>query len=152
MMSACYFDTGVVLKLVIEEPLSARVRAFVHARRVPIPFSRLIEVEIENALHALLFREAITGSQLAGARSLVADLVREGRFRSLPLSLDRIATETLSLAPLVTPKTGCRTLDLMHVATAKLLMAEAFVSTDRRQINAAQMCGLHTINIGDDET
>ena len=145
-MNRPFFDTGVALKLVVEEPMSAAVRAFVAARRVPVPFSRLIEVEIENALQALFFRGAITGGQLAGARSLLGSLVRKGQFRRVELSLDKIAAETLSLAPLVTSKTGCRTLDLMHVATAKLLGAGEFVSTDKRQIAAAAVCGLQVVN------
>lgn len=146
-MTGPYFDTGVALKLVIEEPLSPVVREFVAKQRIPVPFSRLIEVEIENALQALLFRREITGAQLAGARGLVEGLVRKGQFQRVDLSLDKIATETLSLAPIVTSKTGCRTLDLMHVATAKLLGGSEFVSTDRRQIQAAKLCGLRTINL-----
>lgn len=134
-------------ELVIEEPLSPVVRGFVAKRRVPVPLSRLIEVEVENALQALLFRQKITEEQLAGARGLVARLVRKGQFQRVDLSLDKIATETLSLAPVVTAKAGCRTLDLMHVATAKLLGASEFVSTDKRQIEAAKMCGLHTISL-----
>lgn len=133
------------MKLVVEEPLSARVRSFVEERRVPVPFSRLMEMEIENALHALRFREAITEKELRGARSLVGDLIARGRFLPVDLSLDRIAQETLSLAHLVTAKTGCRTLDLMHVAAARLLRADEFASTDRRQIHAAEISGFRTI-------
>jgi len=146
-MTGPFFDTGVALKLVIEEPLSPVVREFVARRRVPVPFSRLIEVEIENALQALLFRQEITGEQLAGARALVAGLVRRGQFQKIDLSLEKIATETLSLASVVTSQTGCRTLDLMHVATAKLLGVGEFVSTDKRQIKAAKLCGLHTVDL-----
>ncbi|NJL18858.1 MAG: type II toxin-antitoxin system VapC family toxin [Bdellovibrionaceae bacterium] len=146
-MKVPYFDTGVALKLVVEEPLSGRVRAFVRKRRTAIPYSRLMEVEIENALHALRYRNAITDKQLAGARSLLAEMTVEGRFLAVDLSLDRIASETLSLAALVTLKTGCRTLDLMHVATAKLLKADAFVSTDVRQLKAARLCGMSVINL-----
>ncbi len=131
----------------VEEPLSVVVRDFVGKRRVPVPLSRLIEVEIENALHALVFRREITREQLAGARSLVAGLVRKGLFRRVDLSLDKIAVETLSLAPIVTSKTGCRTLDLLHVATAKLLGAHEFVSTDKRQIEAARLCGLQAVDL-----
>jgi len=146
-MISHYFDTGVVLKLVIEEPLSGKVLAFVRKRNLPVPFSRLLEVETENALHGLHFRKEITARQLTGARNLVSEMVRSGRLLSVELSLDRIARETLSLVPLVTVKTGCRTLDLMHVAAAKLLKADNFVSTDRRQLAAARLCGLRTLNL-----
>lgn len=39
-MTGPFFDTGVALKLVIEEPLSPVVRGFVTKRRVPVPFRR----------------------------------------------------------------------------------------------------------------
>lgn len=146
-MNVMYFDTGVALKLVVEEPLSARVREYVREKRAAVPVSLLMEVEIESALHALRFRNLITDGQLAGARVLVVELITSGRFREIDFPLERIARESLSLAPLVTAKTGCRTLDLMHVATAKLMRAGVFISTDKRQIEAARMCGLQTVNL-----
>lgn len=146
-MISHYFDTGVAIKLVIEEPLSAKVLAFVEKRTLPIPFSMLLELETENTLHALHFRKEITTRQLAGARNLTSLMLKSGRFLSIAISMDRIAQETLSLVPLVTVKTGCRTLDLMHVATAKILKATHFVSTDRRQLAAARLCGLQATNL-----
>ena len=143
------FDTGVVLKLVVEEPLSAVVRAFVATRRIPVPISKLVELEMENALQAMLFRKRITLEQLERARKLVLELIRRGRFVRVDLSLDRIASEALNLAGVVTPVTGCRTLDLMHVATVKLLGVREFVSTDKRQIEGAKLYGLEVINLED---
>jgi hypothetical protein len=35
----------------------------------------------------------------------------------------------------------------MHVATAMLLGADEFVSTDKRQLKAAAACGLKTIDL-----
>jgi hypothetical protein len=139
----------VVLKLVVEEPLSAVVRAFVATRRIPVPISKLVELEMENALQAMLFRKRITLEQLERARKLVLELIRRGRFVRVDLSLDRIASEALNLAGVVTPVTGCRTLDLMHVATVKLLGVREFVSTDKRQIEGAKLYGLEVINLED---
>ena len=58
-MSGPFFDVRFVLKGVVEEPLSAVVRAFVATRSIPVPISKLIEVEMENALQAMLFRKQI---------------------------------------------------------------------------------------------
>lgn len=142
-----FFDTGVALKLIISEPLSPVVRDFVEKHKTVIPFSRLMEIEMENTLQAHFFRKAISGQELAGAKALLAEMVRAGLFRRISLSLDKIASEALMLAPLVSARTGCRTPDLMHVATAKLHGASEFVSTDKRQIEAAKFCGLRTINL-----
>lgn len=146
-MSSLFFDTGVALKLIVEEPLSAGVRTFVEKRRAPVLFSSLIEVEIQNALHALFFRGTITRVELSAARHLISDLEHRGLFRRVSLSLDKVAAETLRLAPLVTSETGCRTLDLMHISTAILLGVREFVSTDKRQLESAKLCGLQTIDL-----
>jgi predicted nucleic acid-binding protein len=111
-----------------------------------VPVSRLTELEVENALQALCFRKQISAAQLAAARDLVAALHEEGRFRRLAVPLDRVAVDALDLAPVVTRRTGCRTLDLIHVATAKLLGSVEFVTTDQRQSEAARACGLDAVD------
>jgi predicted nucleic acid-binding protein len=146
-MSLVFLDTGLVLKLLVEESLSPVVRRFLEKRRVAVPFPKLIEVEVENTLQAMLFRADISSVQLLKCRDLVYSLIAEGRFLKIPLSLDVIAAEALTLSPVVTAQTGCRTLDLMHVATAKLLGAAKFVSTDKRQLRAAEVCGLKILDL-----
>ena len=47
-------DTGLVLKLVVAEPLSARVTEWLARRKAAVPYPRLVEVELENTLHANL--------------------------------------------------------------------------------------------------
>lgn len=146
-MSPLFLDTGLVLKLLVEEPLSPIVRQFLEKRGVPILYSKLIEVEVENTLQAMRFRLDISPAQLLKCRDLVASLVKEGRFQATSLSLDVIAEEALKLSPVVTAQTGCRTLDLMHVATSKLFGAREFVSTDKRQLRAAEVCGLNILDL-----
>lgn len=147
-MSCVFFDTGLVLKLIVEEPLSPVVRRFLERRRVVVPFPKLIEVEVENTLQAMRFRADISPAQLLKCRELVAGPVMEGRFQKIPLPLGGIAEEAMALSPVVNAQTGCRTLDLLHVATAKLLGAEKFVSTDKRQLRAAKVCGLNILDLG----
>jgi len=51
-MSQPYFDTGLVFKLIVEEPLSAVFQKWLETRGVPVPYTRLIELEVENTLQA----------------------------------------------------------------------------------------------------
>ena len=146
-MSGPFFDTSAALKLVVAEPLSARVQTYVAKCGDPVPFTRLIELEMETALQALFFRGEIDGLQLSAARALIVEMVNDGKFRRIDLSLDQIASESLSLSALITAKTGCRTLDLMHVSTAKLLRSSEFVSTDKRQLKAAEIAGLRAVDL-----
>ena len=142
-----FLDTGVALKLVVAEPLSAKVLSFVTDRRVPVLISRLIELEMETALNAMAFRGLIDANQLAAVKHLILEMVKQGRFVSVALSLDKIASESLRLSPFLTLKTGCRTLDLMHIATARLLGCKEFVSSDQRQLKAAKLAGLRVVDL-----
>jgi predicted nucleic acid-binding protein len=144
---APFFDTGVALRLVVAEPLSARVLAFVRRRRATIPTTRLIELEMETALNALAFRGAITPAELKAAKSLIAGMTNRGKFVRAELSLDEIADESFRLSSRIAIKTGCRTLDLMHVASALLLGCRVFVSTDQRQLKAAKLAGLKALDL-----
>jgi hypothetical protein len=46
----------------------------------------------------------------------------------------------------VTVGTGCRTLDLMHLVSAKLLGYSEFVTIDQRQAAGARLAGLSVID------
>ena len=49
----------------------------------------------------------------------------------------------------MTAKTGCRTLDLIHVAIARQWGCSVFVSADGRQLAAARTQGLRAMDVRD---
>jgi hypothetical protein len=59
LTATLYFDTSVGLKLVVEGPASRAVREFVAPRKLSVPDPRLPELEVENALQALRFRNQV---------------------------------------------------------------------------------------------
>ena len=146
-MIPCYLDTGLVLKLVVKEPLSVKVYEFLSARRLPVPYPLLVQLEFHNALHAKLHRGEITPLQLASCLEMESDFLSEGRFQRVELNLDRAFLATMRLIPSVTASTGCRTLDLLHIATAQVCAAAEFVTGDARQAKAARLCGLDVVEI-----
>lgn len=148
-MTQPYLDTGLVVKLIVKEPLSGKVRAFLTERKLAVPYTRLIEIETLNTLHAKCFLGDMTPVQLKQCKKLIAELLEEGRFFRPPLSLDEIAEETLKRLPPITGATGCRTLDLMHIVSARLLGWREFVSTDRRQLRAAAAAKLKPVDLTD---
>ena len=141
-MSQPYFDTGLVLKLIVNEPLSERLQKWLQRRCVPVPYTRLIELELENTLQAKSFRKEIDARQIKSCQKLLATLLAEGKLFRPELSLDEVMLDALELMPKVTSVTGCRTLDLLHVASAMKLGYEEFVTTDKRQAGAAEALGL----------
>lgn len=146
-MTPLYLDTGLVLKLVISEPLSPVVRDYIAKQRSPIWFPTLVNLEVENALQALRFRRQLTAVQLAKARNQIEQMKDDGKLVAPVLSMDAMAEEMLRLTPSITSRTGCRTLDLLHIAAARLLPSPKFVSTDKRQLAAAKLAGLTTVDL-----
>lgn len=149
-MTPLYLDTGLILKLLVAEPLSARVESFLDQQGRPLWYSRVAEIEVENTLHAMCFRGQLTPADCEDGQALVRNLLAEGKLVAPSLTLDAIADELLRLAPNLTRQTGCRTMDLMHLAAARLLRATEFVSTDRRQLAAAQLAGFKVHDLGDE--
>jgi len=137
-----YLDTGLVLKLVVPEPLSPRVTEWLARRKAAVPYPRLVDVEIENTLQAKRFRQEISTQQLQGARGLVRELLREGKFFRPDLSMEKVMLEALEAIPQTTGATGCRTLDLLHVISGKMLNCSEFLTADKRQAQAARVYGL----------
>ena len=135
-------DTGLVLKLVVAEPLTPRVTAWLACRQAPVPYPRLVEVELENTLHAKRFRREFSSPQLRAALGLVRDLLREGKFFRPDLSMEKVMLEALEAIPQTTGATGCRTLDLLHVISGKMLNCSEFLTADKRQAQAARVYGL----------
>jgi predicted nucleic acid-binding protein len=143
----CYFDTGLVLKLVVKEALSAKVQEFLSARRLPIPYPHLEQMKFHNALHAKLHRGEITPHQLASCLEMESDFLSEGRFQKMEVDWGHLFFDTIRMIPGATVSTGCRTLDLLHIATAKQCDASEFVTGDARQAKAARFCGLNVVEI-----
>ena len=64
-----------------------------------------------------------------------------------PLSWGRLFFDTIRMISGATVSTGCRTLDLLHIATTRQCDASEFVTGDARQVKAARFCGLNVVEI-----
>jgi predicted nucleic acid-binding protein len=56
--------------------------------------------------------------------------------------MEEVLLESLEVMPKVTARTGCRTLDLLHVVSAITLGYDEFVTADKRQAEAARLLEL----------
>jgi len=138
-----YLDTGLVLKLIVLEPLSAKVLTWLQKQRVAVPYPRLVEVELENTLQAKLFRKEISLPEVVACQDLLQEFLSQGRFFRPAISLDEVMIDTLELMPKITAATGCRTLDLLHIASAIRLGSSDFITADKRQAKAARLLDLN---------
>jgi len=127
LTAATYVDSSALVKLAVEEPESAALRRYLRRRR-PLVSSALARTEV---LRALLL-EGEEG--LARGRSVLdrVDLVRVN---------DRILNAAATLLPV-----EVRSLDAIHLATARLLGADLdrIVTYDERMRGAAAAIGIRT--------
>jgi len=140
-----YLDTGCFVKLYYPEPESPQVIAAIQGK--PVCYSPLHELEFVNALQLKVFSQGATAAQVTAARALVEADLMSGVL--VPASGDWKETfqEAVKLAEQYTGTLGCRSLDVLHCAAAKVLAATEFISTDVRQKRLAAVIGLKLVAI-----
>ena len=127
-MSALYLDSSAFVKLAVEEPETAALRAF------------LADRALRRVSSALLRTESLRAVRHLGADALAT--VREGLRRIDLVAIDdRILDAAGTLEPRV-----LRTLDAIHLATALAVGddLETIVTYDDRMVEAARFLGLST--------
>lgn len=126
-MRTVYLDASAAVKLVVREPESGALRAWLGDGPLVVS-SALIRIEVIRAVR----REE--PGQLARARRVVA-----------AMHIRQIDDAILDAAASLDPK-ALRSLDAIHLATAQHLADEldAIVTYDRRMIEGARALGLPT--------
>ena len=135
-----YLDTSAFIKLYLHENGSAEVHGLVVAHAEPLPVWHFMELEFLNALRLKVFLAEMSPDDVERVISLYLDRKRSGQY--FAPHLDPIALHELSLQMTVrTPIVGCRALDILHVAAARLCDATVFVTADKRQAALAEVEG-----------
>jgi uncharacterized protein len=122
--AVAYVDSSALVKLVVEEPESDALRAWLDGRRVVT--SRIAVVEVSRAVAG--FGPAVEATRSALLETL--DFVE----------LDaELAAEAARIGP-----AGIRSLDAIHLSTALRVRADvaSFVAYDQRLLAAARLHGL----------
>lgn len=138
-----YADSSFVVSLYrTTEGISERARREIKLVPHPVILSPLSLLEIRNAFNMGIGRGEIG---VPDREAVMADIDRQieaGFFRMVDVSQTDIYTKARELSDRHTPTILTRSLDLMHVATALLVKASVFLSTDSRQRQAAMAEGL----------
>jgi predicted nucleic acid-binding protein len=104
--------------------------------------SELSRLETVNAFHLACFRDAIHERQAAGMTAAFESNIGTGVFRLVPDPASMWAAAR-QLSGRNAATTGCRSLDILHVAIASALNVELFLTFDQRQRNLAIGAGLN---------
>ena len=98
-----------------------------------------------NALQLKVFFKNATPAQVTAARALVETDLKAGVLVSPVAEWKDVLAEAVKLAEQHTGTIGCRSLDILHCAAAKVLAASEFISTDARQRKLAVAMGLNLV-------
>jgi predicted nucleic acid-binding protein len=140
-----YADPSAVLKLYVHEPESATMSVWRARVKGALPITPQGRLEITNGICLAAFRKAITGEAAADARRSFEEDLAEGRYTQIDVPWRATFKRAIEVSRTFTPTLGCRSLDVIHVATALELGLRDFVTFDRRQRQLARSVGLTSI-------
>ena len=137
-----YLDTSALLKLYLREAGSEAVQSLIESQDIPLPVWEIQEAELINALRLKAFWKEITPAQAEAQIQLFEERRRRGFYEFPEIHRSDLMTVFRRLSA-ETPRLGCRTMDILHVACAVHLGVTAFLTFDVRQSALALHAGLH---------
>ena len=139
-----YLDTSAFLKLYVHESGSEFVQQTVANQSEPLPVWDVLEAELHNALQLKVFWKELSKAEAAKQQSLFQQRKAKG-FYYVPEISRAALMDTFRRLSAHTPKLGCRTMDILHVACACQLGADQFLTFDGRQNKLAKTAGLNVV-------
>jgi predicted nucleic acid-binding protein len=137
-----YFDSGLLVKAHCPEPDMAIAHELIEGCEPPVPFTELHGLEVRTALRLKRFRGELTAAELAGALETLQEDLAAGLLARPAMDLEAVFLQAEVLSARHAAETGARSLDILHVAAAVELEANAFASLDERQRKVAAKAGL----------
>jgi len=104
----------------------------------PIPLIALTELELKTRIHRGLGDGTLTPTQQAAVLTQIEHDVRDGILVRKSIESQAHLEAGLLLSRKYAPSLAVRTLDIMHVAAARILKCRVFVSFDKRQRDLAE--------------
>lgn len=139
-----YLDTSALVKLYVLEAGSAFVQSCLSGQDEPIPIWELQEAELANALHLKVFRKEWTEEEAGLQIGNFQSRRRRGLYFFPEIDRTALLRDFHQLSR-ETPRTGCRTMDIFHVACALQIPSCRFLTFDGRQAALARFAGLDLI-------
>ena len=142
-----YADPSALLKLYLHQPESARMAAWRARVRGTLPLTHHGRVEIINGICLSGFHGYISADALSDAIASFEEDYEEGRYVQADLLWRAALNRAADLSRKHTAVLGCRSLDVLHVASALELGLKHFLTFDLRQLKLARVVGLKPIRI-----
>jgi hypothetical protein len=102
-------------------------------------------LEIVNGICLAAFRKTISAEAMHDALASFDEDLADGRYVAADVLWRATLRRAAEISRAHTTTVGCRTLDVLHVATALELALRNFVTFDRRQQQLARAAGLKVV-------
>ena len=145
VVEATYADPSALLRLYLHQPESAAMSAWRARNRGALAVTHHGRVEIVNGICLAAFRGAITAPAMSDALASFDEDFAAGRCVQADLLWRSALQRAAQLSRRHTPALGCRTLDVLHVASALELGLGRFLTFDLRQRQLARAVGLRPV-------
>ncbi|MBK8038343.1 MAG: PIN domain-containing protein [Verrucomicrobiaceae bacterium] len=134
-----FWDASALLSLVLKDEHYSKACKWLMDDREPQITSSLVVFEAENRLRALLLNHDLTAEEhqqrFTALRLLLSSkLIIEKHLRNTR----SLSAECRRLVTIISPATPHGTMDVIHVATARLMKAGTFITLDRNQRSLAK--------------
>lgn len=145
-----YPDTSFLCAVYRKQDNTAEALAYRRSMTETLCVSTLLVFEFRQAIRLQVWlhgQDKRKGYSLTEADSMLTDWesdIAAGHVTIVPTDADAVLRMAEHLSEVHTAVTGNRTLDILHIATAKHLSAKNFLSFDARQKKLAKAAGLKT--------
>ena len=136
-----YLDTSAFLKLYVREQRSEFVQHCLESQDNPVPMPDILRCEFVNALRLKVFWNELDDPTVDHLLTLFDDRLLRGQYAVVEIDSSRRIDDFRDLSAHCR-SLGCRTLDVLHVATALQLKPDRFITFDQRQRLLAVAAGL----------
>jgi len=140
-----YVDPSALLKLYLKEPESRAMAAWRKKIGDPLLVTHHGRVELTNGIGLAAHRGIITEKIHDAAMAALDDDFAQGRYRQGDVLWRATLKRAGDLSRKHTRSIGCRSLDILHVASALELDFKYFATFDVRQRQLARAAGLKVV-------
>jgi predicted nucleic acid-binding protein len=138
----CYADSSFLASCYVTDANTPQAKGYLFRTGTPLVFTALHALEVRNAFKLGVFRGLFAAADAGAAWKNLETDVRSGRLVKRPVKWPLVLRIAARYSELHSATIGTRSLDILHVATAKALRAVEFVSFDSRQRTLAATVAL----------